>query len=140
MEEDFYALMTPDQIRQFETNKAARDVVCLLGQLWGAQNIQITQAQNTLIRDILLIEISIENANRAGALAKTTVGEYSRMAKESDEFVLLVKKHKTVSTHGPARTVFSPGSPFEICCFWQWFRQISVFIFQWRVHGFQSNQ
>ena len=65
----------------------------------------------------LIIEISIENANRAGALANTTVGEYSRMAKESDEFVLLVKKHKTVSTHGPARTVFSPGSPFEICCF-----------------------
>ena len=30
------------------------------------------------------------------------------MAKESDEFVVLVKNHKTVSTHGPARIVFFP--------------------------------
>ncbi|CAH3188945.1 unnamed protein product, partial [Porites evermanni] len=103
MEEDFHALITPDQIKRFETSKAARDVVCLLGQLSGAHNIQITQAQYTLIRDFLLVEISIDNANRAGALANMTVAEYDRMTKESDEFVVLVKNHKTVSTHGPAR-------------------------------------
>ena len=108
MEEDFHALITPDQIKQFETSKAARDVVCLLGQLSGAHNIQITQAQYTLIRDFLLVEISIDNANRAGALANMTVEEYNRMAKESDEFFVLVKNHKTVNTHGPARIVFSP--------------------------------
>ena len=107
MEEDFHALITPDQIKRFETSKAARDVVCLLGQLSGAHNIQITQAQYTLIRDFLLVEISIDNANRAGALANMTVAEYDRMTKESDEFVVLVKNHKTVSTHGPARIVFS---------------------------------
>ena len=61
-----------------------------------------------LIRDFLLVEISIDNANRAGALANMTVGEYSRMAKESDEFVVLGKKHKTVSTHGHAGIVLSP--------------------------------
>ena len=38
----------------------------------------------------------------------TTVEEYRRMSKESDEFVVLVKNHKTVSTHGPARIIFSP--------------------------------
>ena len=108
MEEDFHALITPDQIKQFETSKAARDAVCLLGQLSGAHNIQITQAQYTLIRDFLLVEIFIDNANREGALANLTVAEYNRMAKESDEFVVVVKNHKTVSTHGPARIVFSP--------------------------------
>ena len=82
MEEDFHALITSDQIRQFETSKAARDAVCLLGQLSGAHNIQITQAQYTLIRDFLLVEISIDNANRAGALANMTVGEYSRMQRK----------------------------------------------------------
>lgn len=106
MEEDFHALITSDQIRQFETSKAARDAVCLLGQLSGAHNIQVTRAQYTLIRDFLLVEISIDNANRAGALANMTVGEYSRMAKGSDEFVVLVKNHKTLSTHGHARIVF----------------------------------
>lgn len=108
MEEDFHALITPDQIKQFETSKAARDVVCLLGQLSSAHNIQITHAQYTLIRDFLLVEISIDNANRAGALSNMTVAEYDRMAKESDEFVVLVKNHKTVSTYGPTRIVFSP--------------------------------
>ena len=33
MEEDFHVLITQDQIRQFEINKAAKDAVCLLGQL-----------------------------------------------------------------------------------------------------------
>lgn len=44
-EEDFHALIAPDQIRQFETSIAARDAECLLGQLSDAQNIQMTQAQ-----------------------------------------------------------------------------------------------
>ncbi|CAH3177590.1 unnamed protein product [Porites lobata] len=99
--------LADDVMERFETSKAARDVVCLLGQLSGAHNIQITQAQYTLIRDFLLVEISIDNANRAGALANMTVAEYDRMTKERDEFVVLVKNHKTVSTHGPARIVFS---------------------------------
>ena len=84
MEEDFHTWITSDQIRQFETSKAARDAVCLLGCHAGAHNIQITQAQYTLIRDFLLVEISTDNANRAGAVANMTVGEYSRMAKESN--------------------------------------------------------
>ena len=109
-EEDFHALITPDQIRQFETSIAARDAECLLGQLSDAQNIQMTQAQYKLIRDFLLVELSIAKANKAGALANMTIGEYSRMAKESDEFVVLVKNHKTDSTHGSARIVFSPRS------------------------------
>ena len=108
MEEDFHAVITSDQIRQFEASKAARDAVSLLGQLSGAHNIQVTRAQYTLIRDFTLVEISIDNANRAGAITNMTVGEYSRMAKESDEFVVLVKNHKTLSTHGQARIVFSP--------------------------------
>lgn len=35
------------------------------------------------------------------------IEEYNRMARESDEFVVLVKNHKTVSTHAPTRIVFS---------------------------------
>lgn len=103
-------MITPDQIRQFETSIAARDAECLLGQLSDAQNIQMTQAQYKLIRDFQLVEISIAKVNKAGALASMTIGEYSRMAKESDEFVVLVKNHKTDSTHGSARIVFSPRS------------------------------
>ncbi|CAH3189238.1 unnamed protein product [Porites lobata] len=95
--------LADDVITEFEAWLRSADG----GQLSGAHNIQITQAQYTLIRDFLLVEISIDNANRAGALANMTVAEYDRMTKESDEFVVLVKNHKTLSTHGSARIVFS---------------------------------
>ena len=151
MEEDFHNLITSDQIKQFETSKAARDAVCLLGQLSGAHNIQITQAQYTLIRDFLLVEISIDNANRAGALANMTVAEYNRMEKESDEFVVLVKNHKTVSTHGPARIIFSPKLKSWMDVFLKEVRlnfaasdsgtdKCVFLVVEWRGHGFQSNQ
>ena len=51
IKEDYEALITPDQINDFERSKAARDAICLLGQLSGAHNIVLTKAQYTLIRD-----------------------------------------------------------------------------------------
>ena len=107
MTQDFEALITPEQIGEFEKSKASRDAICLLGQLAGAHNVVITQAQYTLIRDFLLVEISIDNANRAGSLANMTLGEFNSMTKENDEHVVLVKKSKMLPTHGPARIVLS---------------------------------
>lgn len=74
MEEDFHALITPDKIKQFETSKAARDVVSLPGQLSSAHNIQITQTLYTLFRDFLLVKMSIDKANRADALVNMSHG------------------------------------------------------------------
>jgi len=54
-----------------------------------------------------LVEISIDNANRAGALANMKVGEFTRVSKDDEENVALVKNHKTLQTHGPARIVLS---------------------------------
>ena len=107
MEEDFHALITPEQVQQFERSEAARDAICLLGQLSGAHCIEVTQAQYTLIRDFLVVEISIDNANRAGALANMKIGEFKRMKKEGEDNVILVKDHKTLATHGPARIILS---------------------------------
>ena len=67
----------------------------------------LSQSQYTLIRDFLLVEISIDNANRAGALANMKVGEFTRVSKHDKENVVLVKNHKTLQTHGPARIVLS---------------------------------
>ena len=69
MEEDLHALISPGQIKEFERSKAARDAICLLGKLSGAHNIDISQSQYTLLRDFLIVEFSIDNANRSGALA-----------------------------------------------------------------------
>lgn len=64
MEEDRVELVTPEKIQQFERSQAARDAVILLGKLSGAHSIEITQSQYTLLRDFLLVQISIDNANR----------------------------------------------------------------------------
>ena len=108
MEEDLHSLISPEQIGEFERSKAARDAICLLGQLSGAHSINITQSQYTLIRDFLLVERSIDNANTAGALSNMKLVEFNRVSKHGQEHVVLVKNHKTIQTHGPARIVLSP--------------------------------
>lgn len=107
MEEDLHSLISPEQIGEFERSKAARDAICLLGQLSGAHSINITQSQYTLIRDFLLVEILIDNANRAGALSSMKMEEFNRVSKHGEEHVVLVKDHKTIQTNGPARIVLS---------------------------------
>lgn len=105
--EDLHSLISPEQIGEFERSKAARDTICLLGQLSGAHSINITQSQYTLIRDFLLVEILIDNANRAGALSSMKMEEFNRVSKHGEEHVVLVKDHKTIQTNGPARIVLS---------------------------------
>ena len=69
--------------------------------------MEIIQANYTLMRDFLLVKISIDNANRAGALANMKMGELMSAAKHDDEYVVHVSGQKTFATHGPARIVFS---------------------------------
>ena len=106
-EEDLNVLISPDQIKEFERSESARNAVCLLGKLSGAHSIEITQAQYTLLRDFLIVEISIDNRNRAGALANMKMSEFKRMKDEGGEHAILVKDHKTLATHGPARIILS---------------------------------
>ena len=107
MEEDRVELVTPEKIDQFERSQAARDAVILLGKLSGAHNIEITQSHYTLLRDYLLVEISIDNANRAGVLSNMTVKEFQRGYKEDDRYIIHVMNHKTFHVHGPAQVVFT---------------------------------
>ena len=100
-------IITPDKIEAFENSQAARDVIILLGKLSGAHNIQVTQNQYTLVRDFLLVQISIDNANRAGVLSNMTLKEFNRAFKEDDRFVVNVMDHKTFHIHGPAQIVLT---------------------------------
>ena len=102
-----HSLISPEQINEFERSKASREAICLLGQLSGAHCITLTQAQYTLVRDFLIVEISVDNAIRSGALANMTMGEFKKRRKEGEDNVLLIKDHKTLESHGPARIVLS---------------------------------
>ena len=106
MEEDVSSLITAEKINQFENSQAARDAIILLGQLCGAHNIEITQARYTLVRDYLLAQIMIDNANQAGVVAYMTLQEFKRAKVHDDRFVRVLQ-HKTVNTHGPAQLVFT---------------------------------
>ena len=108
MDEDLHSLISPEQIAEFERSEASRAAICFLGHLSGAHSIEITQTQYTLIRDFLMVEISVDNANRAGVIANMLLEEFNRASKHDDENVILVKASKTVATHGPARIVMSP--------------------------------
>ena len=107
LEEDRSVLITPDKIREFERSQAAREAVILLGQLCGAHAIQITQEKYTLVRDYLIAQIMIDNANRAGVVTCMTVKEFERATLEGDRYVVRVLHHKTVNTHGPAQVVLT---------------------------------
>ena len=102
-----HSLISPEQINEFERSEASREAICLLEQLSVAHCITLTQAQYTLVRDFLIVEISVDNAIRSGALANMTMGEFKKRSKEGEDNVLLIKDHKTLESHGPARIVLS---------------------------------
>ena len=62
--------------------------------------MEILQRQYTLLRDFLIVKISIDNANSSGALANMKMGEFKKMKTEGDDSVILVKDHKTMASHG----------------------------------------
>ena len=88
-------------INEFERSESARSVVGYIEKLTGAHSLVVNQAVYTLIRDFLLLEITIANAHRSGVLANMTVGEFKAAKEKQDSIVISVKKHKTADTHGP---------------------------------------
>ena len=106
-EEDRLELITPEKFEAFENSQTARDAIILLGQLSSAHNVEITQSQYTLLRDFLLVEISIDNANRAGVLSNMTLKELNKATAEDDRFLINVMDHKTFHIHGPAQIVLT---------------------------------
>ena len=107
-EEDLKRIVTPALVEKFEKSEAARDAIILLGRLAGAENIEVTQRRYTLVRDFLMAEISIDNANRAGVLSNMMVREFQTAKLTNDDcYVVKVMNHKTVACKGPANVVLS---------------------------------
>ena len=101
-EEERHEVITPDK-----NSEASRDTVIPLGKLRGTHNVVITQSQCTFLRDFLLVQKSIDNANRAAVLANMKVKEFGRPSKEDDRFVVNVREHKTFYIHGHAQVVLT---------------------------------
>ena len=70
--EDQSHLLNPSDIKEFENSEAARKAIKIIGELSkvgidGKENV--TQANDTLVRDFPLVQIFIDNANRPGVLS-----------------------------------------------------------------------
>ena len=107
MDNDLSNLVTPEMVNEYECSEAARSAVDLLEQLSGAHSLQVNQSMYTLIRDFVLLKITIANAHRSGVLANMTLEEYKAAKRVDDSMVISVKDNKMADTHGPARVVLS---------------------------------
>ena len=104
--EDLASLRTPEQIKEFETSKIAREAVRLLGQYDNEERADSpNQSEFTTVRDYLLTIICINNGARSGALANMTLQEFERATKEDGCAVVRVHNHKTLFSHGPVNVV-----------------------------------
>lgn len=73
-------LVTPEMIFKFERSESAQMAVNYIDELSGAHSLQINQSIYTLIRDYVLLELTIANAHRSGrkvAWKATYVGLFS---------------------------------------------------------------
>ena len=84
MDNDLSNLMTPEMVNEYERSEAARSAVDLLEQPSGAHSLQVNQSMYTLVRDFVLLEITIANAHHSGVLANMTLEEY-KAAKRVDD-------------------------------------------------------
>ena len=105
--EDILSLRTADQIRDFKTWEVAREAVRLLCEYQEKRDAEPSQPEYTCIRDYLLTAICINNGSRSGALANMTLQEFERVTLEDECFVVRVKNHKTLCSHGPANVVLN---------------------------------
>lgn len=107
--EDISCLRTPEQIQQFDTSELAREAVKILGKFQESSESKMPcQKEYTVVRDYLLTILCINNGSRSGGLANMTLGEFRAAKKYDDDYLVLVKKHKTFATHGPANILCSP--------------------------------
>ena len=108
MNEDLGNLITPEMVSKYERSESARSAISYVGELSGAHSLEVTQPIYTLIRDFVLLQITITNAHRSGVLANMTLGKYKKVKMAEGSYVINVAKHKTDDTHGPVRVVLSP--------------------------------
>jgi hexokinase len=100
-------LITPDKIAEFDRSEPALTAIKCLGEVMDGSVTEITQSMYTVMRDFLLTQIVVTNANRSGVLANMSVDEFNAVRQTDGSFVVSVTKHKTASTYGPAKVVLS---------------------------------
>jgi len=107
MEQERKSKITPDDINNFESSSLVREIVVEMGRLLETDtNEPVNRTSFTNIRDLVMTEIFIDNAHRAGVLANMTLQEYETHEKLDGKVLITVFKHKRAQS-GPIRVFLS---------------------------------
>jgi site-specific recombinase XerD len=107
MNEDLDKLVHPEDVESFRNSEATLAVIKILGSLADDNEIVTSQTDYVLVRDFLLTEIALMNANRSGVLANMTLKQFKNARVVEDQYVVSVDDHKTATLYGPAKVVLS---------------------------------
>ena len=97
--------ITPTQIKAFERSEVCRSAIVSLGNVEDDPTHALTVESFVTVRDFLMTMICIRNAHRSGVIANFTMDEFMNNKFKDGCYIFRVHKHKTLSTHGPARIV-----------------------------------
>ena len=98
-------LITPEMVSEYECSESARSAISYIGELSSAYSLVVSQLIYTLIRDFILLQITITNAHQSGVFANMTMGKHKKVMMAEGSYIISVAKHKTADTHGPACVV-----------------------------------
>lgn len=96
-EEEMEVLLTPEQIKTYESSENARNAIKLFGEYGSATCPQLSQT------DYCCMQICLQNTQRSGVFYKLTLQEFNNGCWEGDMFRTCVKKHKTARVYGTAK-------------------------------------
>ncbi|XP_057304437.1 uncharacterized protein LOC130641583 [Hydractinia symbiolongicarpus] len=102
-EEEMKVLLTPEQIKTYESSENARNAIKLFGEYGSATCPQLSQTDYCCMREYLLMQICLQNTQRSGVCSNLTLQEFNNDCWEGDMFRIRVKKHKTARLYGTAK-------------------------------------
>ena len=106
MDRDLNKLVTPLDVTGFERSEAAVKAIKILGTSENSSQL-LVQTDYVTVRDYLLAEVALKNANRSGVLANMMVSEFRAARVVEGQYVVSVAEHKTCTTYGAAKIVLS---------------------------------
>ena len=103
MREEQSVLITPEQVKAYETSEGATNAIRLLSLVSSPyKESELTRQEYTCVRDYLLTEIEISNCHRSGVTSNMLLEEVTSALLKDGKYIIQVANHKTKNTHGPA--------------------------------------
>ena len=105
-DDDIGKLISAEDVASFDRSAVALEAVKLIATA-QTHTVAMSQQQYTHVRDFLMVNVAIANANRSGVLSEMTVEQLKHASKMDDNYIISVSEHKTAIIYGPAKVIVS---------------------------------